>query len=404
MRITNITAYTVAIPFIAPIQSAFGVSYPARIRTIIQVHTDEGLTGLGECGYSPLNTFVGTPQAHAFESSIKALVAGENPFDSEQIRRKLRYACEESAALEMACWDLMGKATGLPVYRLLGGEGVQEGVEHSAYCFFRAPDRNGQNAVSPENLAAYCQDMVREYGFRTVKIKLGTYEPDTEIEAVINVREAVGPRIKIVLDPNGAWTVATALYVAKRLEPYHILYFEDPIQYEETSIRRLQQATSTPICVSCFSATSLHSALLAGTADVVQADLYDSGGIRSSHQWYAVARAFRKPTAMHSGREIGIAQMAKMHVVAAQPDITHATDGIYHQYVDDVLSGGKLRYQQGSLALSQQPGLGVDLDMAKLAQWELTESVHRELDEFWIETKQRLGIGAANSNRRVRSF
>ena len=404
MKIVDITAYSVAIPFTAPILSAFGVSYPARMRTIIEVHTDEGLVGLGECGYSPLHTFTGTPQARAFEGPIKDLVVGESPFDSGWLRRKLRYTAEESAAIEMACWDIMGKATNLPVYRLLGGEGPKSGVEHSAYCFFRAPDRSGKNAVTPENHTQHCLQLAREHGFRTLKLKLGAYDPDTEIEAVIRLREEAGPSVRIVLDPNGAWSLATALYVAKRLEPYNVLYYEDPIRFEEVNVRRLQRSTSTPICVSCYSADELRAALLTGTADVVQADLYGSGGVRGTHHWYAAARMFQKPTAMHSGREIGVAQMAKMHVVAAQPDVIHATDAIYHQYVDDVLEGGKLTYDEGTIGFSQQPGLGIALDGSKLARWELTDEVHRDMDAFWAETKRDLGIGLPDADNTVRRF
>lgn len=404
MRITDIKAYSVAIPFTAPILSAFGVSYPARMRTLIEVFTDEGIVGLGECGYNPLVTFKGTPQAAAFEGPIKALVVGENPFDSQWLRRKLRYSMEESVALEIACWDIMGKAAGLPVYRLLGGEGARAGVEHSAYCFFRAPDRQGQNAVTPDNHAEHCLATAREYGFTTIKCKLGAYDPDTEIEAIIRLREMAGPGYKIVLDPNECWTLTTAIYVAKRLEDYNILYYEDPIHFEPLNNRRLQETTRTPVCVSCYSHDELHTALATGAADVVQSDIYESGGIRGMHHWYAVARAFQRPTATHSGREIGIAQLAKMHVIAAQPDVVYASDAMYHQYVDDILAGGKLPYSGGVMPLSDKPGLGIELDAARLAKWELTETVHREWDDFWAETMRGLGIGPRNADNTVRRF
>lgn len=404
MKITDIQTYSVAIPFIAPIRSAMGVSYPARMRTLIEIHTDAGIVGLGECGYSPLATFQGTPQARAFEGAIRDLLVGENPFDSEWLRRKMRYSYEESIAVEMACWDIMGKTCEVPVYRLLGGGGPKAGVEHSAYCFFRAPDRNGENAVTPENLTEHCVELMNRHGFRTLKLKLGAYDPDTEIACVIQLREAVGPGIGIVLDPNGGWMLSTAMRVAKKLEPYDILYYEDPIRYDEGNIRRLQASTRTPICVSCDRPDTLRAALLAGTADVVQADLYSSGGLRGTHGWYATARTFQKPTAMHSGREIGVAQMAKMHAVAAQSDVVYATDGIYHQYVGDVLAGGKLPYRDGIIPLSDKPGLGVELDAAQLARWELTDQVHRELDEFWVHTKAELGIGIADAHSKVRIF
>ena len=404
MKITDIKAYSVAIPFTAPITSAFGVSYPARMRTLIEVHTDAGVTGLGECGYNPLATFKGTPQAAAFEGPIKELVKGENPFDSQWLRRKMRYSTEESIAIEIACWDIMGKATGLPVYRLLGGEGARDSVEHSAYCFFRAPDRNGQNAVTPDNHAEHCLAIAREYGFRTIKCKLGAYDPDTEIDAIIRLREMAGPWYRILVDPNEAWSLSTAMYVAKRLEDTNILYYEDPIHFEPVNVRRLQETTRTPICISCYSHDELRQALATGAGDVMQSDIYESGGIRGMHQWYAIARAFQKPTATHSGREIGIAQLAKMHVIAAQPDVVYASDAMYHQYVDDVLVGGKLIYQDGRIALPDTPGLGAELDPARLAQWELTDQVHREWDEFWADTMRLLKIGPRNADNTVRRF
>jgi glucarate dehydratase len=277
-------------------------------------------------------------------------------------------------------------------------------VEHSAYCFFRAPDRHGNHAVTLENHTEHCMALMQQFGFRTLKLKLGAYDPDDDVDAVIRLREAVGPRVRIVLDPNGAWTLGTALHVAKRLEPYNIFYYEDPIRYDEHNIRRLQQATATAICVSCFSPEALRRALLSGTTDVAQADLYGSGGIRGTHDWYTVARTFHKPTAMHSGREIGVAQIAKMQVVAAQSEIGYATDAIYLQYTGDVLKGGQLQYCDGAIALPQGPGLGVELDPDSLAKWELTDQVHRELDEFWADTKQRLGITLPHADQTVRRF
>ncbi len=404
MKITDIKAYSVGIPFTAPILSAFGVSYPARFRTIIRVFTDEGIVGLGECGYSPLATFEGTPQARAFEGPIKQLVQGEDPFDSNWLRRKMRYTSEESVALEIACWDIMGKATGLPIYRLLGGEGYREWVETSAYCFFRAPDRTGQNAVTLENHAEHCRQFATEHGFRTLKLKLGAHDPDTEVKAVIRVRELVGPDVHILVDPNGSWTLGTALSVIKRLEPYNLLYYEDPIRFDEDGLRRLRQSSPSPICVSCDDAQSMRTAILAGAVDIPQCDLYASGGIRGTHQWYAVARTFLKPTAMHSGREIGIAQTAKVHAMAAQPDVVYPMDAMYHQYVDDILAGGKIPYDHGRMRVPQAPGLGVELDEAKLAQWELTPQLHKEFDEFWAHTKRSLQIGQPFYDNTVRRF
>jgi glucarate dehydratase len=107
---------------------------------------------------------------------------------------------------------------------------------------------------------------------------------------------------------------------------------------------------------------------------------------------------------MHSGTETGVGQMAKMHAIAAQPDVIHATDAIYHQYAGDVLKGGMLPYSGGAMALPKAPGLGIELDYDALARFELTDQVHREFDEFWQATKADQGIGLPGKDNTVRRF
>ena len=139
MKITGLQAYSVAIPFVAPIFSAYGVSYPARIRTLIRLNTDAGLTGIGETGVSATHAVAHGEQLRYFAQSIAPAIVGENPFDYLHIVQKLRYV-PESIAVEIACWDLMGKAVGLPVYRLLGGNGPCTRAPTAAYFFFRGHD------------------------------------------------------------------------------------------------------------------------------------------------------------------------------------------------------------------------------------------------------------------------
>ena len=143
MKITGLEHFHGRDSFIAPIFSAYGMSYPARIRTFIRVNTDEGLVGIGEAGVSASHLIRHGEQARIFEEIVKPQIVGENPFDYLAIMKKLRYI-PESLAIEVACWDLMGKAVGLPVYRLLGGSGYRESVPMAAYFFFRGSESRRQ--------------------------------------------------------------------------------------------------------------------------------------------------------------------------------------------------------------------------------------------------------------------
>ena len=420
MHITGLDAYTVAIPFTAPIFSAYGVSYPARVRTLIRLHTNVGLTGIGEAGVSATHAFERGAQQRLFEREIAPQLVGESPFDYRYLLRKLRYR-PEAIAIELACWDLVGRAAGVPVHRLLGGEGARQSIPTAGYFFFRGADRSSKNAVDLDNCVEHVQTLIAEHGFRTLKMKLGVYEPLDEVDAVKRVRAAIGPRAALRIDPNGCWSLATAKRMLKQFEDCDLEYVEEPIKYvparvpvttqagvpslDTAGLAALRRATSTPIAADgAYRIDLLRQIERAQAADVVLGDIQGSFGIRGLHDFFTVAELFGLPATLHSGTEIGVQQVAKLHIAAAHPELTIAGDAIYHQYVDDVLVGGKLTYRSGELPVPQAPGLGVELDDDKLAQYELTERKHREFDEFWRDTKAHYDIPPAGHDLLVRHF
>jgi len=420
MRITDLKAYSVAIPFIAPIFSAFGVSYPARLRTLVRVQTDTGLIGIGEAGVAPTHQIKHGQQLETFERTVKPQIVGENPFDYLQIMKKLRYI-PESIAIEIACWDLMGKAAGLPVYRLLGGHGSREQVPLAGYFFFRGADRSGQNEVTLDNRVEHAQWLIKTYGFSTVKLKIGVHDPLAEVEAVQRIRQAVGPQVKLRIDPNGCWSLPTAKRMLKLLEDSDLEYVEEPIKYiparrpnstqegvpsvDTIGLAALRRSTGTPIAVdAAYRIDLLWQVARDQAGDIVLGDIQGSYGIRGLFDFYTVAEVLNLAAGVHSGSETGVMQAAKLHVTAARPEILYAGDAIYHEYVDDVLVGGKLPYRNGHMPVPQEPGLGVELDDAKLAQYELTDRKHREYDEFWSEIKQTYRIAPAGQDLLVRHF
>lgn len=401
MRITKLESYTVAIPFRAPILSAFGVSYPARIRTFIRLHTDEGLVGLGETGSSALHYVNRDSLLNRFEKGVAPTVIGENPVEFNWIRQKLFHAAD-ATAIEIACWDIIAQKCGVPLYRLLGGNAPQAQVPVAGFCFFRAPSRDGTGEVTLANFVQHCLQIKAEGGFSVLKLKLGFNRPEQEIARATELRAALGEETGLRIDPNGSWSLTTALQMLKRVEPLNLEYIEEPIRVQGPAdattatalLRRIRSISSTPIAADhCYRIDQLTQILRDDAADVVLADLFGSGGIQSTMDYCRLASSFGLGVALHSGTELCVGQAAKLHIQAALPGIiTHAGDAIYPEYVDGVLLGGKLAIRDGMMDVPQEPGLGVQLDDAKLAQWELTAEWHRELDAFWDETRARLGV------------
>jgi len=379
IQIKDVKAYEVAVPWKGVLLWAGGIHryYADTVaRTIFELYTDEGVVGIGE----------GALGKEVYERKVKPLILGEDPLNYEKIRRRL--VCEGipkeySSGVEIACWDIIGKVFNLPVYRLLSGGIYRREVPLSAYVFFR--DEEGRNPVTPDNLADHCVSLIRRFGFKTVKLKLGVYPPEVEVKAVREVRERVGEDIKIRIDPNGAWSLPTALNVVKALEDCNLEYVESPIALRSpiSNHQRLRGSTKTPICADgVYEIDSLVRIAKSDAADVVMADTYGCGGIKKTMEWFRVASSFRLGVSYHSMRRLGVAHVAKLHVTASFPDMHHAVDAHYHQLEDDILEGGKMEYKGGSMTVPSKPGLGVNLDEGKIKEYELTEKRRRELEKY----------------------
>ena len=418
MRISDLEAFSVGIPFRAPIFSAYGVSYPARLRTFIRLHTDEGVTGVGEAGVAATHHVAYGEQLRLFQEVVKPLILGQDPCDYLALMQRLRYI-PEAIAVELACWDIIGKVAGLPLYRLLGGRGPCERVPVAGYFFFRAAGQGGEPAVNLDNCVEHARRLVETYGFGTLKMKIGVFEPELEAEAIAQVRAALGPRLKLRVDPNGCWSLPTAKRMLQRLAPLDLEYVEEPIKFvparvpyttqtgvpslDTLGLAHLRQTAQTPIAADgCYRIDLLWQIARDQAADIVLGDIQGSMGVRGLHDFFTVAEALGLAAGLHSGTELGVQQAAKLHIAAARPELAVAGDAIYHEYVDDVLRGGKLVYEQGTMRVPQGPGLGVELDEEKLAAYELTEERHRAFDCYWQELRRGYGIPPAGHDLLVR--
>jgi glucarate dehydratase len=389
MKITNVRWTPAFIPIEAPLRYAFG-SHPGFSRIIIEVETDEGITGLGEC--------YGGASREGQLAEMKPLLIGEDPFQLERIRWKLAAPTSLKlfgyvlgwAGLEFALLDIQGQATNRPVSDLIGGR-VRDEVPLSAYLFYRYANANGKGEVSNQDqMVEFAQELINKYGFETLKYKNGVLTPDEEIKTFIALRETF-PDHKIRLDPNAAWTVTTAVRVAHCLHEYDVEYLEDPV-WGMRAMQRVNAKIPWITLASNMSVFAFEDLVPTAMNDILDIALLDPhwyGGITRARLAGHICEAFGIDVGMHSGAEFGISQAAMLHLASALPNLTVAPDSHYHHLVDDIIVGGKMEYHGGKMAVPKGPGLGVKLDRDKLMKYnELSKSQQMG---SWIEDPRRPG-------------
>lgn len=363
MKITGIDAVAVTLPIEAPLRHSYGV-HEAFTRTIVTVTTDEGLRGLAETAATPDQVRL-----------IGAAAFGLDPFDLEVIRMRIAqrfYWSREplvASALEMACIDIQGKATGLPAYRLLGGK-LRDAIDLAAYCFFRHTGAHGEAVSTPDDMAAHATDLVNRFGFNTVKLKAGVQPPEVEIATLEALRARLGSGVRLRIDPNAAWAPLTAVGLLPRLEEVGLEYLEDPTagiegMAEVRSRTRLPLATN--MCVVDF--PQLVPAVRRSAVDVILSDPWYWGGPSQTKLLAAMCRNLGIGIGMHSGIELGIGMAVMAHVGVTVPDLTCAVDAHYHHLLDDIVIGPRLQPRSGRLAPPEGPGWGVELDADRVAEY-----------------------------------
>jgi len=391
MKITDVRWTSAFIPIEAPLRYSFG-SHPGFTRIVIEVDTDEGLIGLGEC--------YGGPSREGQLAEMRPLLIGEDPFQLERIRWKLSSPSAQKlfgnvlgyAGLEFACLDLQGKKLGMPVCDLLGGH-VRNTIPFAGYLFYRHDDETGHGGISnASELVAYARDLVAKYDFRTLKFKNGVLHPDEEVATFIALREAF-PGINLRIDPNAAWSLSTAVRVARKLADYDVEYFEDPVWGMRAMARVNAKVPWMTLAsnMSVFAFEDLAPAVALNVLDVVLLDQHWYGGISRAKAAAAVCEAMGLDVGLHSGAEFGISQAASLHLLAAVPNLGAAADSHYHHLKDDIIVGGKLPYLAGGhMAVPSGPGLGVELDREKLAHYH--ELGQKRQMGSWIEDPKNPGV------------
>lgn len=230
MKIAAIRATAVNIPFTAPYRFSYG-SIAALTKTVIELETDEGVVGLGECADGDRAADVVAAGAKLVGLDIRDIAEAER-----RIAPGMRYTPWGNVAairrvfggIEMAMWDARGKAEGVPLHLLLGGA-VRTEIPHTEYFSYRFPGPRDPGEATPVEVARYCARMIEAHGSIIFEGKMGTVGLDEELAMVREIRVAIGDR-PLRLDANGGWTVPTAREVLRKLEPFDIQWFEEPVE------------------------------------------------------------------------------------------------------------------------------------------------------------------------------
>jgi len=368
MKITDIRPTTVTVPLEAPIRHANGAHWGRFVRTIVEVDTDEGITGLGELGG-------GGESAEAVLRGLKAYFVGHDPFALEAMRFKIcnptaslyNNRTQLHAALEFACLDIIGKKLGVPVYQLLGGK-LRDQVPFASYLFFRYADPvTGKGEVrTVDQLVAHATDLKWRCGFASHKLKGGVFPPDHELEAFRALAETF-PDDGVRFDPNAAFSVEEAIRFGRAIEDLRNDYYEDPT-WGLNGMRRVREQVAIPTATNTVVVNfeQLAANILDPAIDVILLDTTFWGGVRPCVKAAGVCETFQLGIAVHSSGELGIQLATMLHLGAVLPNLTFAADAHYHHLADDVIVGGPMDYREGAIAVPNGPGLGVELDREKL--------------------------------------
>ena len=363
MKIRAVRATPVNIPLERPYYWSTGI-YPGTSKTIIEVETDEGLTGLGE-----------SPSWNCAETIAKHLgprLVGRDPLDfagCEELcvpeTRVVQNTDDASilksyGGIEMALWDLRGKVWKQPLFKLLGGA-VRTKIPFTEYFAFRPASEGAAEETTPKAVAAYCARMREEHGATYFEGKLTLGDPDLEIAAVREIREAIGPDAMLRLDANMAWSLSSARHILRAIEPYNVRNYEDPVAtFDEMA--KLRQHSPIPFSTHT---PDLRSAVRLGVPDTFVLNLAVLGGISRTLKFVAACEAMGVGFWCYSG-DSGVASSAYLHVMAATHWIHEPSQCLFRWQCDDVIEEGPFKPRHNVLEVPQGPGLGVTLSPTAL--------------------------------------
>ncbi len=390
MKISHIHITPVAVPD-PPLLNAAGLHAPYALRLIVEIVSADGISGWGEIpGGEATRAAMELAAEHllgmapwrlnAIDAVLETLARpddrGATPWDQ-------RAWVHVRSAIEVACYDLMGKSVGRPLVDLLGGA-VRERVPFAAYLFYKYAGAGGEfglgvddeatgwaaarqrAALDPAGIVAQARAMVDHYGFQSIKLKGGAFEPQVEVDSILALREAFGPDMPLRLDPNAIWRLDTAIAAGRQLEGV-LEYYEDPVrgQADMAAVARaLNIPLATNMCTTSFD--DLPGSVAQQSEAIILSDHHFWGGFRPSLDLARFCAVFGRGLSMHSNSHLGISLAAMVQLGAAVPNLTYDCDTHYPWQDGHDLLVTPLTFEDGAVDVPKAPGLGIEVDRAKL--------------------------------------
>jgi L-alanine-DL-glutamate epimerase-like enolase superfamily enzyme len=361
MKVTQVKTRILQTPANNPLVVGIPVGNATREFVTLELGTDQGLEGIGL-------TFFGGPLTRALREAVEALgalVIGEDPRRVEAIAGKLRQAASGAgpgglftlalSAIDLALWDLKGKALGQSVHALLGGYRD------------RAPTYASGALMRPHPVPYLAEAGPRlvEMGFKQMKMQLGA-EPTVarEVERVQVLRQGIGEDIDLMCDINQLWNVNQAIEIGRQVEPYHLFWLEDVVAHDDfQGLARVADALTTPIAAGeyHYGIRPFRHMLEARSIDIVMIDVLRVGGITQWMKVAGMAEAFNLPVVSHLVPEIHV------HMIPAIPN------GLTIEYMPWTLElfEETPALVDGQLVVPDKPGLGLQFDAAAMRRYEI---------------------------------
>ncbi len=362
MKISNVIVHNLVAPVERPYRNCCSDWIRSRATTVFEVRTDNGLAGWGEGD--------GVPSP----DEIETCVVGRSPFDYEVIYDRLTdngRNARSASGIEIALWDLMGKAQEVPVYQLLGGARRTQ-VPVYASGFFKRADADHVADVAEE------AGRFRDASFQAIKLRIG-FGPDQDEQIVAAVREAIGAEVKLAVDANTGYDVSTAIEVGRRLDPYDLLWFEEPIDGKDVDgYCEIKQALPIRIAggESLIGLQSFMEIVQRGAVDLLQPDIGRAGGFTEGRRICDLAAVNEVQVIPHMfGGVVRLA--ATLQWLATLPFDPTALDPFPTYLELDVMENGlrtdlavtPFEPKDGVMAIPDRPGLGVEIDEEMLRKF-----------------------------------
>jgi len=361
--------------------------FPERNSFLVRIETDDGFVGWGEGGqYGPAE-----PVESCIKHVLSPLLMGQDARERNKLWNVL-YAhirdfgpkgsyIEALSAIDIALWDITGQSVGLPIYMLLGGAFRTKVHAYATGCYYRGEDYLDYQ----KNLKAL-QEEAADYkaaGFHLIKIKIGLLPMEQDLERVRKIREAIGPEVKLLVDCNHAYNGFNAVRVGKELEQLGVVFMEEPVVPEDyDGYRMVRQKLNLAIAggEAEYTRYGFERFINQGCVDIVQPDIGVCGGFSEWQNILALAHTKHVMAIPHVWGS-GIAVAAALQAIAGIPSLPHTANPVPLQNepvieydknrnpLRDDLLNESLVFQDGNLYVPDKPGLGVTVNMDKLAQF-----------------------------------